>query len=421
MKRSLFSALALAAVLFQPASLHAGMTVHEWGTMTVLVGSDGQPVRWYQPHLDQAGLPPFVHQSTPLVTGKTGTGTWRRTDGSFVSTSNDGALVRMETPVLYFYPEAETQVQVAASFPSGGLSEWFPEAFCRNDHLFVNSFMCTGLQWKGRLLPPNHPLAEKIPHASGEAGRRYEAARNVPDAWLFESLLAPAPGTVKSTTPQVDRMIFYRGAGDLTLPLHVSASDDRNYWVTNYGPDPMPVIFAVRASNTGIAWNRVEGLAGQTDKHTAVTRTTLPAASEVQGGSILALRKAMAEALTAQGLTPQESAAMVTTWGDLWFGENGTRFLAILPQPWVGLNVPLQISPTPSSLARIYVARMEILTKEREDALLAVLTEKDTDKTAPRKLKELGFGRFTQGALRRVKDLESRNLEIRLNELTRTN
>ena len=65
------------------------LEVHEWGTFTMLSGSNGTPVPWYQPFNDLARLPGFVGVS---IMGKTGS-----------------ATVRMETPVIYFYPEKETE------------------------------------------------------------------------------------------------------------------------------------------------------------------------------------------------------------------------------------------------------------------------------------------------------------------------
>ena len=59
------------------------MTVHEWGTFTVLQGSDGGPVEWYQAPKDIVDLPEFVRQSGAL--SKAG-----------IISGLD--LVRMETP-----------------------------------------------------------------------------------------------------------------------------------------------------------------------------------------------------------------------------------------------------------------------------------------------------------------------------------
>ena len=79
------------------------LDVHEWGTFTVVSGSDGQPIRWYQPEATLSELPDFVYprhivpqaalQSFNSIT-KSGSGVLR------LSGEPSGFFVRMETPVL---------------------------------------------------------------------------------------------------------------------------------------------------------------------------------------------------------------------------------------------------------------------------------------------------------------------------------
>ena len=38
------------------------------------------------------------------------------------------AKVRMETPVIYFYTKEEMEVSVNVQFPSGKITEWYPQA-----------------------------------------------------------------------------------------------------------------------------------------------------------------------------------------------------------------------------------------------------------------------------------------------------
>ena len=133
--------------------------------------------------------------------------------------------------------------------------------------------------------------------------------------------------------------------------------------------------------------------------------------------AITALRGEMAKTLEKEGLTPAEAAAMIETWRDLWFGERGTRVLAVLPGDWVNERVPLSISPAPEKIARVYVARLEILTPGREEALNDLLTGGEPAEEAAPRLKSLALGRFTQGALERAKVLQAQALATRLNLL----
>jgi hypothetical protein len=115
--------------------------------------------------------------------------------------------------------------------------------------------------------------------------------------------------------------------------------------------------------------------------------------------AVAAARKAVTETLVTEGLTPAEAAAMVATWQDLWFGETGTRVLTVLPQEWVNGLVPLDITPAPSRVDRVYVLRSEILTKSRVETLAGLVSGTGELAADAERLKQLDFGRFGRGAL----------------------
>ena len=78
--------------------------------------------------------------------------------------------------------------------------------------------------------------------------------------------------------------------------------------------------------------------------------------------------------LLANGLYPEEASAMIETWRDSWF-EEGTRLFYIVPRPAIETILPLEINPTPTGVARVFVGRMEVVTptamNEIKEALLA--------------------------------------------------
>jgi hypothetical protein len=129
------------------------------------------------------------------------------------------------------------------------------------------------------------------------------------------------------------------------------------------------------------------------------------------------LSAAMRESLTGAGLTPDEASAMVATWNRHWFREPGTRVLAILPREWVDQVLPLTTTPSPTKLTRVFVARFEILTPQRETAVLALLNEDSSAPTQVARLKELDLGRFAEGALARAKILQSERMDKRFQSL----
>src|SRR5436853_2363196 len=77
------------------------LIVHEWGTFTSIAGKNGVALEW-RPLNGASDLPKFVHTMQEGVSGL-----------RHGSTKADlTALVRMETPVLYFYSPNETDVSV---------------------------------------------------------------------------------------------------------------------------------------------------------------------------------------------------------------------------------------------------------------------------------------------------------------------
>jgi hypothetical protein len=80
MKTTLFACFCL-------GSFAQALEVHEWGTFTVLSGSNGYQALWYATFSDLAKLPDFV---SPGMGSKAGL-----------------ASIRMETPVIYFYPASQ--------------------------------------------------------------------------------------------------------------------------------------------------------------------------------------------------------------------------------------------------------------------------------------------------------------------------
>ncbi len=98
---------------------------------------------------------------------------------------------------------------------------------------------------------------------------------------------------------------------------------------------------------------------------------------------------------------------MVETWKALWFGENGTRLLAILPRTTVDSVLPLDVSPQPAETKRVFVARLEILTPERESRVAELVKLHHTgNRDAQKELDTLG--RFEAAAIKRVNQLAGR-------------
>ena len=52
---------------------------------------------------------------------------------------------------------------------------------------------------------------------------------------------------------------------------------------------------------------------------------------------------------------------MIETWRDSWF-EEGARLIYIVPSRTVDEVLPLEISPPPAQITRVFVGRIELIT-----------------------------------------------------------
>ena len=85
----------------------APVVTHEWGTFTSVAREDGTAVEW-APLLGPGDLPCFVSR-----------------DRQIRKVALRG-LVRMETPVLYFYTKQPATLSIHVDFPQGLITEWYP-------------------------------------------------------------------------------------------------------------------------------------------------------------------------------------------------------------------------------------------------------------------------------------------------------
>jgi hypothetical protein len=114
------------------------------------------------------------------------------------------------------------------------------------------------------------------------------------------------------------------------------------------------------------------------------------------------LSEQMAKALLAEGLYSKEARAMVHTWKDSWFEEDGLRVLYVLPRAWTDRTLPLTLNPAPRQLARVMVGRAEVLSPTLEKGLATQLTkahEGDAEASAQVQAQFKRLGRFATPAL----------------------
>jgi hypothetical protein len=301
------------------------LTAHEWGTFTSVAGPDGGAVEWL-PFDGPSDLPGFVTILNPssIKTGPRG----------YLPTVR--ATVRMETPVIYFYADQEQTVSVRVRFPHGLITEWYPQASVAPVVAPTPLAKATGdIAWNEVLVSP-FPRGE-FPVEPGAS--HYYAARDT-DA---------SPVQVGS---QHEKFLFYRGLASFPVPVSALVRPDRTIAVANSGGDGMElyVLFERRGERLGYRILR------DRSRDISIARPALD-------GDFASLREDLENLLVEQGLHVREAAAMVETWRDSWF-EEGTRLFYMVPRPSVDAILPLEISPRPADLVRVFVGRLEIITPE---------------------------------------------------------
>ena len=251
--------------------------------------------------------------------------------------------VRMETPVLYFYPLQPLTVSVHVDFPNGRVTEWYPQA----SRVQPSTSRTGWIEWKdvqvgntGELLPESAPASH------------YYAARAT-DAWALKS------------GQENEKLLFYRGIADLGVDLKPVVRSD-GVSIRNDGAESVPeaILF--------------ENHAGKIGYH-MVRRVSEPVDIKFSdlAGTLDSLRGELEDELTEMGLYRKEARAMVETWRDSWF-EEGLRVFYLLPRSKADALLPISIQPAPEQLARVFVGRVELLSPPTKQEIATALLNGDT-------------------------------------------
>ena len=303
-----------------------GLVAHEWGTFTSIAGEDGMALDW-RPLAATNDLPAFVHDMAATINA----GGLRHECIKCDLT----AKIRMETPVLYFYTDRDTDVTVRVDFPKGTITEWYPSA----------RTVGSSIDW-GRIAVLPHTTTN-LPVETGP--NRYYAARET-DAALVRVCNTNGRAT------EFEKFLFYRGVGGFDLPVSVKLDGNRLQFA-GLGGIAQVIVFENHGGRIGF-------------RIVAVNADTAAIERPVLGDSLAALLAAMQQTLISQGLYGKEAKAMLETWRDSWF-EEGLRVFYVLPRPVTDRVLPITIAPPPAQLVRVLVGRAEIITPEMENTIQA--------------------------------------------------
>jgi hypothetical protein len=272
----------------------------------------------------------------------------------------------METPVVYFYSKAPTQVSVHVDFPQGWITEWYPkETHLVSESATANTPMHGSIDWANLdVLPGSNP---ELPSSKGAS--RYYAARATDSSALRSG-------------NENERMLFYRGVAYFRVPLEPVVNVD-GITIRNSGQNAIPVAILFENQSGRIGYRVVRDI-----KDSAALQ--FPSLTANPDG----LRADMARILEQAGLYPKEAAAMLETWHDSWF-EEGMRVIYLMPGAAVDTVLPLNVSPRPAEIERVFVGRAELLSPWSEKTIRAAMDTGDTGTLAK-------FNRFLPAFVKQI-------------------
>jgi hypothetical protein len=378
-----------------PAPAAPPLVVHEWGTFTSVQGHTGKQV-WWLPHL-ATELPQFVYDRHVQ-------------DGGFKglkligSKGTEMAILRMETPVIYFYSDIERAVDVRVSLPQGQITEWYPQAtrigpYYTTDGRQSKEEMTRSLiEWKGVTILPRTTAeisaSNLIRATDGPQTDHYYSARAT-DANL---LRVSSPHARKGT--EYERDLFYRGLTEFPGPLTATVDPGETQLIlTAAGPEPLSDLFVMTVKQGLMRYQRVDRVTP--NQSTDVTLDAVPFAdlNDVRAH----LMEDVVKALVGHGLYEKEARAMVDTWKDQWFAEEGSRVLYLLPRAWTDRVLPLQVTPRPDRVVRVMVGRAEVIMPSierrlQEEVQAFSMGDADAQARAVMAVQNMNLGRFLQPA-----------------------
>ncbi|MCZ6795093.1 MAG: hypothetical protein O7J95_15930 [Planctomycetota bacterium] len=350
-----------------------GLIVHEWGTFTALQDEQGRELPGI--NVDDEPVPEFVHNLSPFVLSPTLLTRyhWRYRMKS-VPRRHPHVTLRLETPVVYFYPPEgagkSLTVDVDVRFRGGWLSEFYPHAQAQAPGLEGGRFRfgdltpktLSSLTWKDLQIGTDVPGPETDAHV-----------------WIAPRQVRSTP--VINTRGESEQYLFYRGVAHVRAPLRVSTDRYREELTLRGNFDE---VLRVRRSRIDALWlvdvrpdgrvayRRVGPLevGASTEEVLAVVPSDF-AESEFAAENLQRLHEDMHGALVRAGLYDDEARAMLSTWKRAYFTSPGHRLFFLVPRSWTDHYLPLEVSRE-ADIVRVMMGRIELVTARHREVLRAL-------------------------------------------------
>ncbi len=389
----------LSLIFLLTTQAHAKLTVHEWGTFTSLVGSNGQAQNGM--YYEDEALPDFVHNfgdpKNSLQNAGMNLFAWAPPQDPPPPPSRCpghpkvpceylfGQMItqKMETPVVYFYSDRSQKVDFNVSFPGGIISQSYPAT--------------------------SYSLPEAIPGVEMKNGFAHYEVNILKDVTTAPPFVDPSniyshARNVASDLIQVgqetEKFIFYRGLGEFKTKL-LTTSKNGSLRIQNNGTDRIPAVFLVYTDGQKhgdiISLGKIDSRDNVVVSSRAIAK--LQSTEQPLSTFLTAARQRLLQSLTKAGLFADEAQSMIDTWESGYFKTPGLRILYVLSRQEVEEILPVQVSPQPDELNRVFIGRIEILLDTVEEQVLAqVIVQAD-------QYDVLQLGRMAQPILLRVQEM----------------
>lgn len=344
------------------------LVVHEWGTFTSLQDETGRAIGGL--NINDEPLPKFVHR----LAGPTAPVDPAALSKGF-ATLHPEVTMRLETPVVYFYPPANGDkipvVDVSVAFRGGLLSEFYP----RGDAGPAGA--SAGTKDLGKI---NGTLGWKNVTIGAGGDRLPVTDLHV---WLAPRLARhAAPLTVGAESEQY---LFYRGVAQLDAPVRVVRSGGSGEQIRLFDGRPAKaqasplklraMWLAEFRADGACAYRKIDAVPAAAEGN-PVGQPASFTEGEFSVINVDKLRVEMHAALVADGLFDEEASAMLETWKLSYFKSVGQRLFFLVPRDWTDGVLPLTVSK-PCDLTRVMMGRIELVTPAQRQSIKRLVENKN--------------------------------------------
>jgi hypothetical protein len=362
----LLLAVVVGAVAVAGAEAAERMVIHEWGTFTALQDENGRALGGI--NIDDEPLPEFVHNLRRDLLVRPGFPPYYASKGA--PRRHPLVTMRLETPVIYFYPPrgqaGPVDVDVHVEFRGGWLTEFFPKAEANAPGIREGRFAFG---------PLTAQTVGTLDWRNVQVGTQAPGPRTDSHVWLAPRQTGAA--SVTAASGESEKYLFYRGVGNFNAPVKVTHEGRElairgnlagtlspgsgvslgPFWLVHVRQDGSSAFRPLAAVDATRDAGRV--LARTSDRFDL---------ADYSADNLSKLSEAMHKALVADGLFADEATAMLETWRQAYFKSPGFRVFCLVPRAWTDHYLPLQVS-IPSDITRVMIARIELISPEQQAGL----------------------------------------------------